>query len=44
METAVPAGRPCPELGRRFHQLLYVPLGSALVPRLLGASGSVWAY
>ncbi|WP_328499416.1 FadR family transcriptional regulator [Streptomyces sp. NBC_00414] len=42
MEEAGLAGRPFPELDRRFHELLYAPLGNALVPQLLGAFWTVF--
>ncbi|MGW3957135.1 FadR/GntR family transcriptional regulator [Streptomyces sp. NPDC004752] len=42
MEAAGRAGRPFPELDRQFHELLYVPLGNALVPQLLGAFWTVF--
>jgi DNA-binding FadR family transcriptional regulator len=42
METAGRAGRPFPELDRRFHESLYAPLGNALVPQLLGAFWTVF--
>ncbi|MFJ9723037.1 FadR/GntR family transcriptional regulator [Streptomyces sp. NPDC101209] len=42
MEKAVRAGRPFPELDRRFHELLYAPLGNPLVPQLLGAFWTVF--
>lgn len=42
MEEAGLAGRPFPELDREFHELLYAPLGNALVPQLLGAFWTVF--
>ncbi|WP_372511122.1 FadR/GntR family transcriptional regulator [Streptomyces cylindrosporus] len=42
MEAAGRAGRPFPELDREFHELLYAPLGNALVPQLLGAFWTVF--
>lgn len=42
MERAGRAGRPFPELDRQFHELLYAPLGNALVPQLLGAFWTVF--
>ncbi|MGI5454691.1 FadR/GntR family transcriptional regulator [Streptomyces sp. CA-249302] len=42
MEAAGRAGRPFPELDREFHELLYAPLGNALVPQLLGAFWAVF--
>lgn len=43
MEEAGRAGRPFPELDREFHELLYAPLGNALVPQLLGAFWTVFS-
>ncbi|MET7476170.1 FadR/GntR family transcriptional regulator [Streptomyces sp. NPDC005648] len=42
MEEAGRAGLPFPELDREFHELLYAPLGNALVPQLLGAFWTVF--
>ncbi|MFF4521456.1 FadR/GntR family transcriptional regulator [Streptomyces bluensis] len=42
MEAAGKAGEPFPELDREFHELLYAPLGNALVPQLLGAFWTVF--
>ncbi|MFF3465011.1 FadR/GntR family transcriptional regulator [Streptomyces sp. NPDC001984] len=42
METAGQVGRPFAELDREFHELLYVSLGNALVPQLLGAFWTVF--
>ena len=42
MEAAGHAGLPFPELDREFHELLYAPLGNALVPQLLGAFWTVF--
>lgn len=42
MEEAGRAGLPFPELDREFHELLYSPLGNALVPQLLGAFWTVF--
>ncbi|MEU6142633.1 FadR/GntR family transcriptional regulator [Streptomyces sp. NPDC047081] len=42
MEAAGREGRPFPELDREFHELLYAPLGNALVPQLLGAFWTVF--
>ncbi|MFE7977218.1 FadR/GntR family transcriptional regulator [Streptomyces shenzhenensis] len=42
MAAAGLAGRPFPELDRQFHELLYAPLGNALVPQLLGAFWTVF--
>ena len=42
MEEAGQAGLPFPELDREFHELLYAPLGNALVPQLLGAFWTVF--
>ncbi|GGJ13288.1 transcriptional regulator [Streptomyces brasiliensis] len=42
MELAGRAGRPFPELDHQFHELLYVSLGNALVPQLLGAFWTVF--
>ncbi|MDQ0990825.1 FadR/GntR family transcriptional regulator [Streptomyces sp. V3I7] len=42
MEAAARAGLPFPELDREFHELLYAPLGNALVPQLLGAFWTVF--
>ncbi|WP_344602109.1 FadR/GntR family transcriptional regulator [Streptomyces glaucus] len=42
MERAGRTGRPFPELDREFHELLYAPLGNALVPQLLGAFWAVF--
>jgi DNA-binding FadR family transcriptional regulator len=42
MEAAGRAGEPFPELDREFHELLYAPLGNALVPQLLGAFWTVF--
>ncbi|OIJ64901.1 FadR/GntR family transcriptional regulator [Streptomyces mangrovisoli] len=43
MEAARLAGRPFPELDRAFHELLYAPLGNALVPELLGVFWTVFS-
>ncbi|MGW7384760.1 FadR/GntR family transcriptional regulator [Streptomyces sp. NPDC054794] len=43
MEESGRAGRPFPELDREFHELLYAPLGNALVPQLLGAFWTVFS-
>ncbi|MFS8197057.1 FadR/GntR family transcriptional regulator [Streptomyces sp. CWNU-52B] len=42
MEEAGSAGLPFPELDREFHELLYAPLGNALVSQLLGAFWTVF--
>ncbi|MFD7280256.1 FadR/GntR family transcriptional regulator [Streptomyces sp. NPDC059862] len=42
MAAAGRAGRPFAELDRQFHELLYAPLGNALVPQLLGAFWTVF--
>ncbi|MFL4904003.1 FadR/GntR family transcriptional regulator [Streptomyces sp. MMS24-I2-30] len=42
MEAAGRSGRPFPELDRQFHELLYAPLGNALVPQFLGAFWTVY--
>lgn len=42
METAGRSGLVFPELDREFHELLYQPLGNALLPQLLGAFWSVF--
>lgn len=42
MEAAGQEGGPFAELDREFHELLYVSLGNALVPQLLGAFWTVF--
>ncbi|MHB9861827.1 FadR/GntR family transcriptional regulator [Streptomyces sp. YIM S03343] len=42
MEETSGTGRPFPELDREFHELLYAPLGNALVPQLLGVFWTVF--
>ncbi|MFI6334430.1 FadR/GntR family transcriptional regulator [Streptomyces sp. NPDC050535] len=42
MESAGREGGPLAELDREFHELLYVSLGNALVPQLLGAFWTVF--
>ncbi|MDG9719206.1 FadR/GntR family transcriptional regulator [Streptomyces sp. DH24] len=42
MEKAGRAARPFAELDRQFHELLYAPLGNALVPQLLAAFWTVF--
>lgn len=42
MEACAAAGEAFPDLDREFHEVLYRPLGNALVPQLLGAFWNVF--